>query len=565
MSQQINDNFQLLAALSLDDRYRQPTIANRDAISTSRRFQGLLSFVEQTQTLYILLGGVANLNWVGIAGPDVSNNIETVIEGFYVLSAGKATQLDWEVGDKFRGWIGNRYVVGTILALPVSLPSDIDNTSKVELVVDSEVISGLNTDQILNNSNVTGTTTTDVLNYLYVNEAFKRGVSIVNEDEFIFYLGDSQNLDREARVYINKPMNLPNNGNHQFGTYSIITQDPGGSGASAMASYDSRDEMVGTEQFNHLISFQGRNIYRGSGGLTYMSGTENTIFHYGNGNILNAYGERIRTPERSGSGTITNLYGLYIEDQSGASNNYAIRTGLGSVRFGDETAIVGKLYSYGGADFITPYAKTNASGYAYAMLGKTNEFTGYSALSLDMYGGDSQAVRQWGFQTIEQGVANNGSITFQGAGGRVLIGTTVDDTTNKLQVSGNITASAAVNSNQVVIKSQLDAVGRPYKVYTALLSQTGTSAPTATVLENTLGGTIIWTRTGIGTYVGTLSGVFTANKTAVFFTKTAMGGAQHTSSAYSPTTSTVIIINSSPGGDADIAGDNSAIEIRVYP
>lgn len=143
MSQQINDNFQLLAALSLDDRYKQPTISARDAISSTRRFQGLLSFVEQTGTLYMLVGGIANANWKGIAGSDTSNDIETIIEGFYVLLAGKQTPLDWEVNDKFRGWIGSRYVVGRILSLPVSLPSDIDNASKVELAIDSNSLSGL--------------------------------------------------------------------------------------------------------------------------------------------------------------------------------------------------------------------------------------------------------------------------------------------------------------------------------------------------------------------------------------------------------------------------------------
>lgn len=56
----------------------------------------------------------------------------------------------------------------------------------------------------------------------------------------------------------------------------------------------------------------------------------------------------------------------------------------------------------------------------------------------------------------------------------------------------------------------------PYKVYIATLTQTGTSAPTATVLENTLGGTLVWTRTGQGQYLATLSGVFTANKTVIF-------------------------------------------------
>lgn len=143
MSQQINDNFQLLASLSLDDRYKQPTISARDAISQTRRYQGLLSFVEQTGTLYMLVGGIENTDWKGIAGADTSNDIETIIEGFYVLTAGKNTPLDWEVNDKFRGWIGNRYVVGTILSLPVSLPSDIDNPLKVKLSIDSNASTGI--------------------------------------------------------------------------------------------------------------------------------------------------------------------------------------------------------------------------------------------------------------------------------------------------------------------------------------------------------------------------------------------------------------------------------------
>jgi hypothetical protein len=142
MAQPINDNFQLLAGLPIDDRTRKGTIAERDAISSTRRFQGLQCFVDQTQTLYMLLGGIANSNWIGIAGSNTSNALETVIDGFYVLLAGKTTPLDWEVNDKFRGWIGNRYLVGTILTLPVSLPSDIDNPVKVELAFDSSVFSG---------------------------------------------------------------------------------------------------------------------------------------------------------------------------------------------------------------------------------------------------------------------------------------------------------------------------------------------------------------------------------------------------------------------------------------
>lgn len=63
-------------------------------------------------------------------------------------------------------------------------------------------------------------------------------------------------------------------------------------------------------------------------------------------------------------------------------------------------------------------------------------------------------------------------------------------------------------------------IARPYKVYTALLTQTGTSAPTAVVLENTLGGVPVWTRTGAGIYRCTLAGAFTDLKTIAFVTET---------------------------------------------
>lgn len=51
-----------------------------------------------------------------------------------------------------------------------------------------------------------------------------------------------------------------------------------------------------------------------------------------------------------------------------------------------------------------------------------------------------------------------------------------------------------------------------YKVYKAFLTQTGTNAPVATVVENTLGGTPVWSYFGVGTYELTLAGAFTLNK-----------------------------------------------------
>ncbi len=47
--------------------------------------------------------------------------------------------------------------------------------------------------------------------------------------------------------------------------------------------------------------------------------------------------------------------------------------------------------------------------------------------------------------------------------------------------------------------------GASYLVYTALLTQSGTDAPVATVLENTLGVTVTWSYGNVGSYTGTYS------------------------------------------------------------
>jgi len=108
-----------------------------------------------------------------------------------------------------------------------------------------------------------------------------------------------------------------------------------------------------------------------------------------------------------------------------------------------------------------------------------------------------------------------------------------------------------------------------YKVYTALLTQIGTGAPTATVLQNTLGGTIVWARGDVGDYTGTLVGAFPANKTFCINGGVSINGGQ----MYLSRTSNDLInmysylINfddlAFPTSDNVIQG--SSIEIRVYP
>ena len=63
----------------------------------------------------------------------------------------------------------------------------------------------------------------------------------------------------------------------------------------------------------------------------------------------------------------------------------------------------------------------------------------------------------------------------------------------------------------------IDTIFNKPKIYRALLTQTGTSAPTAIVLENTLEATITYSYQTAGLYRITAdSAVFTTNKTMVF-------------------------------------------------
>lgn len=108
---------------------------------------------------------------------------------------------------------------------------------------------------------------------------------------------------------------------------------------------------------------------------------------------------------------------------------------------------------------------------------------------------------------------------------------------------------------------------RSYEVYTALLTQTGTNAPVATVLENTLGGTVVWSRSGVGIYLGTLSGAFPQNKTAV--TANIISGdsiAVITSSAQVGDNTVRVFTADGPASTGSGVEDwEISISIRVYP
>lgn len=90
-----------------------------------------------------------------------------------------------------------------------------------------------------------------------------------------------------------------------------------------------------------------------------------------------------------------------------------------------------------------------------------------------------------------------------------------------------IEAGLDLNDNGVLEGSEVDtseflcnadATGLSYLSYVSLLNQTGTNDPQSSVLENTLGLNIVWTRESQGKYVGALDSTIDIGKTVIFYT-----------------------------------------------
>jgi hypothetical protein len=106
-----------------------------------------------------------------------------------------------------------------------------------------------------------------------------------------------------------------------------------------------------------------------------------------------------------------------------------------------------------------------------------------------------------------------------------------------------------------------------YKVYTALLTQFGEDAPTAVVLQNTLGGNIVWSRYSEGVYEATLIGAFVENKTFTLINSTEDGEDNGVDASWSKRVSDDKVgVRTSSGSlySQDNRLQSTSFEIRVY-
>jgi hypothetical protein len=107
----------------------------------------------------------------------------------------------------------------------------------------------------------------------------------------------------------------------------------------------------------------------------------------------------------------------------------------------------------------------------------------------------------------------------------------------------------------------------PYKVYRALLEQSGTSAPVATVLENTTGLTFTWTRDGAGGYMtdGATSTLFD-DATKVWHIISRPNNINHQAfGTCDAGNENFFITTTNAGAGSDNVLFRTCIEIRIYP
>ena len=164
----------------------------------------------------------------------------------------------------------------------------------------------------------------------------------------------------------------------------------------------------------------GKFIIQTSGGSEFFKIRNNGEVAFGNGTAFNQF-FNVRS-----SSTSQSLINIGTSDNSETLNvgvlgsaGYVMMENSAALNIGTGGVTRMSISSGGITSLLTNQAKTSTSNVEYALLGRTNESTNYSALQLLQKGGASNSVRNWSLQTIESGVANAGNIVLQPSGGNV--------------------------------------------------------------------------------------------------------------------------------------------------
>jgi hypothetical protein len=389
---------------------------------------------------------------------------------------------------------------------------------------------------------------------------------------------------------------------HIYEDYSLFNPSTGGSG---IGIFDASTELMGSADNAHMMAYQSRLKYTASGNLLDSFGLTGLIVlnsHEGSGDILKAHGVLIN--DVGGSGAIGENYGLKIENIARGLTRWAIYSDGGDSQF------KGDLYNANGKGFFSfmhgDKNSTDSQSSAFVNDGKTVFYSmGKGAYSpgnfifrtfdgttisdlaelttggnlglnkssptykIDAVGADNFGFRYKGsaveaIMGVSPTVAQFGSKTNHTV--QIVVneaGVATFDASGNFVASGTAKASPATLGDELVTLDQLNAVSPSgIKRYKALITQTGTSAPTVTILENSIGD-ITYGYTSAGAYTANSSGLFTSGKTFLFLNPT-YGTGNYTAIKYN--SSNILDIKSLNGiTPTDGILSAQSLLIEVYP
>ena len=228
-----------------------------------------------------------------------------------------------------------------------------------------------------------------------------------------------------------------------------------------------------------------------NGSAANLRGVDTIVKNLSTGTVTNAAGVYVEGAQNTGGGSITNLYGLIVQDQTGATNNYAIFTGTGKVQFGD---IVN------GSSSITAGTTLNAG----------TDINGGGNISLS--GGTSS------FVVVQNGVPQ----LFLGNGGAVKSTAGASSFYNGLFLDANSNSNASAQANTAVA-SWREAIGSGSAEWcnngtgdafcVGRVAAGGTFSTPTTFLKISNSGAITPAPTRKGTFVCTAGGTITVSNT----------------------------------------------------
>ncbi len=119
------------------------------------------------------------------------------------------------------------------------------------------------------------------------------------------------------------------------GAIAVIEESDSSAYSTGMQIFSNKTAAGGIAETGAFYGY----ISEPSGTVDWASALSAGVEHHGNGTLTDMYGLLLYSGHNNGAGTVTNNHGLKIEDQTEGTNNWAIKTGLGKVQFGDDVTV----------------------------------------------------------------------------------------------------------------------------------------------------------------------------------------------------------------------------------